>query len=72
MFADDTTVFDNQMKKVIHRLNRVIQNLRDWCVHNKIIVDTEKSEVMIIAPKPFIGPLNPLHFGEDLFNLINS
>ena len=59
LFADDTTVYyiADHIEGVIDGLNRIRKDLNKWCSQNKMTVNSDKTEAMIISLKPFIGPL---------------
>ena len=59
LFADDTTVYyiADHIEDVIDGLNHIPKDLNKWCSQNKMTVNSDKTEAMIISLKPFIGPL---------------
>ena len=42
------------------------------CVKNKLTVNTEKTHVMIISAKPFIGSLQKLSFGNGKIEFVTQ
>ena len=55
----------------IQSLNRIASELYHWCMENKLTVDTDKTEEMLITAKPFVGPLRKLVFGNDNIKFVN-
>ena len=59
LFADDTTIYytGDNVESVVDSLNRIASGLSQWCIENKLTVNTHKTEAMLITAKPFLGPL---------------
>ena len=74
LFADDTTVYyiADHIEDVIDGLNRISKDLNKWCSQNKMTVNSDKTEAMIISLKPFIGPLRPLIFGDSNIKFVTT
>ncbi len=74
MFADDTTAFfiGDNVEIVIEGLNQITKVIHTWCIDNKLTVNTEKTEAMLVTKSPFIGPLQKLIFGEEQINFTDS
>ena len=74
MFADDTTAYiiGENIEEVIDGLNRIAADLHKWCQRNKMTVNTEKTEVMIIKAATFAGPLRLVLFGEKQLRVVTK
>ena len=74
MYADDTTAYcvGKCIEEVVDHLNTITKELNEWCVKNKLTVNTEKTQAMIISAKPFIGPLHKLSFGNDTIEFVTE
>ena len=62
MFVDDTTAYvvaDN-IDTTIGKLNRMANEIQQWCSNNKLTANLDKTEAMIITQRPFIGPTLPI------------
>ena len=72
LFANDTNVYciGTDIEEVIDTLNRIMAEVYDWCVKNKLTVHPGKSEAMILRRIPFIGPLRPLMYGGNLIKFV--
>ena len=72
-FADDTAIYyiGDNVESVVDSLNRIASELYQWCIENKLTVNTDKTEAMLITAKPFVGPLRKLGFGNDNINFVN-
>ena len=72
LFADDTTVYyiGNNIEDVLDGLNRI--DLNQWSVKNKLCINREKTEAMIISLRPFIGPLRPLRYGNKYIKFVSK
>eukprot|EP00112_Aurelia_sp_Birch-Aquarium-sp1_P011809 Seg2483.5 transcript_id=Seg2483.5/GoldUCD/mRNA.D3Y31 product="RNA-directed DNA polymerase from mobile element jockey" protein_id=Seg2483.5/GoldUCD/D3Y31 len=74
MYADDTTascVGDN-VDQVLDGLNKITTSLHSWCVENRLTINTEKTEAMIMSRKHFIGPLKQLSLAEDNIEFVTE
>lgn len=73
LFADDTTIYciGDNVESVVDSLNRIASQLYQWCIENKLTVNTDKTEAMLITAKPFVGPLRKLGFGNDNVKFVN-
>ena len=51
LFADDTAVYsiENNNRDVLDGLNQIAGDLNQWSVKNKLCINSEKSEGMIIS-----------------------
>ena len=74
MYADDTTAYcvGKWIEEVVDHSNTITKELNEWCVKNKLTVNTEKTQAMIISSKPFIGPLHKLSFGNDTIEFVTE
>ena len=74
LFADDTTVYyiADHIEDVIDGLNRISKDLNKWCSQNKMTVNSDKTEAIIISLKPFIGPLRPSIFGDSNIKFVTT
>ena len=71
LFADDTTIYyiGDNVESVVDSLNRIASELYQWCIENKLTVNTDKA--MLITAKPFVGPSRKLGFGKDNIKFVN-
>ena len=69
LFDDDTSAycFRKSPQEVIDTLNHIMGQVHKWCMRNKMSVHPDKSKVMI-RKTPFIGPLRPIYFGNDIIS----
>ena len=67
LFAGDTTIYHigDDVESVADSLNRIASELYQWCMKNKLTVNTDKTEAMLVTAKPFVGPLRKHSFGKD-------
>ena len=74
LFADDTNVYciGNNVEEVVDMLNKVMAQVYDWCMKNKLTVHPGKSEAMIMIKTPFTGPLRPLKYGENYVKFVSA
>ena len=58
LFADDTTIYyiGDNVESLVDSLNLIASELYQWCIENKLAVNTDKTEAMLITAKPFVGP----------------
>ena len=68
MFADDTTIFTirDSVDKVSIVLQEVMNEVRTWCNLNQLTIHEEKTDVLILDSKKFIGPLLPIKLGQNV------
>ena len=73
LFADDTTIYyiSDDVESVADSLNRIASELYQWCNKNKLTVNTDKTEAMLITAKPFVSSLRELSFGKDNIKFVN-
>ena len=73
LFADDTTIYyiGDNVESVVDSLNRIASELYQWCMENKLTVNSDKTEAMLITAKPFVGPLRKFGFGNDNIKCVN-
>ena len=66
LYADDTTIYDKQkdMHTLVKNLQRTLDHLKDWCRQNDIILNTQKTKVMLLATRQ-----KRLHIDESIFVL---
>ena len=74
MYADDTTGYfvHENVECVIESLSKMLQIINQWCIANKLTINTDKTEAMLITKRPFIGPLQRLTLGEKVIDLKES
>ena len=58
LFADHTTIYyiGDNVESLVDSLNLIASELYQWCIENKLTVNTDKTEAMLITAKPFVGP----------------
>lgn len=73
MYADDTTLYcvGKNFDQVCSQLNNILEQLLLWSTMNKLCIHPVKSEVMILSKTSFIGPVPPIHFGNNFINVVN-
>ena len=73
MYADDTTLYcvGKNFDQVCSQLNNILEQLLLWSTMNKLCIHPVKSEVMILSKTGFIGPVPPIHFGNNFINVVN-
>ena len=66
MCADDTTIYTtgNTTGEVAIALQVILDQLQTWCHKNRLIIHEGKCDTVFLDTKPFIGPLNPLVWGD--------
>ena len=66
MYADDTTIytFGDTTDEVARALQVILDQLQTWCQMNRLIIHKGKCDAVLLDTKPFIGPLNPLVWGD--------
>ena len=67
-----TITGEGVLSTVIEGLNQITKVIHMWCIDNKLTVNTEKTEAMLVTNCPFIGPLQKLRFGEEQINFTDS
>ena len=54
----------------------ILQEVRDqvnsWSLKNRLVAYEGKFEAMILNTKPFIGPMKPLKWGDDIIWHVSS
>ena len=60
MYADDTTAFvvSKSVDETTNCLNILASDIQEWCRANKLTAHNEKTEFLIMTPRPFHGPIN--------------
>ena len=74
MFADDTTAYfiGSNVEEVIDGLNRIADTIHHWCIDNKLTINTEKTQAMLITGQKFVGPLRRLSIGGETIQFVDS
>ena len=74
MFADDTTayVIADNIDATINKLNIMASEIHQWCSNNKLTTHLDKTEAMLIALRPFTGPLKPICFGANEIKVVST
>ena len=72
MFADDTNVYciGTNVEEVVDKLNIIMEQVHNWCTKNKLTVHPGKCEAMLVMKTPFIGLLQPLHYGSEYIKFV--
>ena len=54
MYADDSTisVCGKSIQKIQRKLNNYLQKISNWCDENRMVVNVEKTKIMIITSRP--------------------
>ena len=62
MYADDTTAFvvSKSVDEATNFLNILANDIQEWCKANKLTIHSEKTEFLIMTPRPFHGPINSI------------
>ena len=60
LYADDTTAFvvSQTVEGATECLNLLAKDIELWCSSNRLTIHCDKTEYLIITPKPFYGPTN--------------
>ena len=53
-------------------LQEVWDQVNSWSLKNRLVVHEGKFEAMILSTKPFIGPMKPLKWGDDIIWHVSS
>ena len=65
MYADDTTLYaiapNHDLVAII--LNKMLEKLFKWCCQNRLTPHPDKTELMLMSRKKFIGPLQCIKLG---------
>ena len=74
MYADDTTIYviGNSVEDIVIILQEVLDQVNSWTLENRLVVHEGKFEAMILSTKPFIGPMKPLKWGDDIIWHVSS
>ena len=74
MYADDTTIYcvSKTIEDVIEKLNVAAKELHAWCTKNLLTVHTGKTEAMILSNASFVGPLQPVMFGNNMIKYVTE
>ena len=74
LYADDTTFYyiGRNTEEVIDALNVIGKDVGQWCEKNQMSIHTDKSEVMLIRQKDFIGPMHPVKINGETIRYVNS
>lgn len=56
LFADDSNVFviSNDIVTLFRKSNAILQDIQNWLVCNKLVLNTDKTSYMIFKPTQFI------------------
>ena len=60
------------IEDVIEKLNVAANQLNAWCTKNHHTVHTGKTEAMIISNTYFVGPLQPVMFGNNMIKYVTE
>lgn len=74
MYADDTSIYaiGNTVDEISMGLQAILDQVQTWCLKNRLVVHERKSEAMILIISPFIGPMKPLRWGEEVIQYKSS
>ena len=65
MYADDKTLYaiapNHDLVAII--LNKMLEKLFKWCCQNRLTPHPDKTELMLVSRKKFIGPLQCIKLG---------
>ena len=72
LFADDTALYvsNSSLDKCILAMEEVIENLSLWLNENRLLVNTEKTKLMMISPK-HINQLPNIYFNETILEWVS-
>ena len=73
MFADDTTLYciGDSIGDVCSKIQTSIIEIAKWCNRN-VVIHPDKTEIMLLTRKDFIGPLRPIKLGDHVISLVNK
>ena len=60
------------MEEVIDGLNRMADTIHHWCIDNKLTINTEKSQAMLITEQQFVGSMRTLSIGGEDIQFVDS
>ena len=65
LYADDTTIYDiqNELLKLKSNLQSSLHSLREWCIQNGMLLNVEKTKVMLITTRQ-----KRLHIDESILS----
>ena len=74
MYVDDTTIYviGNSVEDIVIILQEVLDQVNSWTLENRLVVHEGKSEAMTLSIKPFIGPMKPLKWGDNVIRYVSS
>ena len=74
MFADDTTLYciGDSIDDVCSKIQASITEIAKWCNRNTLTIHPNKTEVMLLTRKDFIGPLRPIKLGDHEISFVNK
>ena len=74
LFADDVTMYciKKTADEAVAQLDKALDELYDWCILNRLTLDPQKSEAMLICKTRVIGPVALIHIGIDAIDWVNK
>ena len=74
LFADDTTVtmYDNDLVLLTDRMNAELKLLNDWCIKNRLTINTDKTEFIVFSNKNKTTDEPELKIGHDPLSITSS
>ena len=74
MFADDTTLYciGDSMDDVCSKIQVSITEIAKWCNRNISTIHPNKTEILFLTRKDFIGPLKPIKLGDHEISFVNK
>jgi len=74
MFADDMTLYciGDSIDDVCSKIQTSIIEIAKWCNRNVVTIHLDKTEIMLLTRKDFIGPLRPVKLGDHVISFVNK
>ena len=65
LFADDTTLIfnDSNMENLISKFKKDLKNLNEWCKHNRLYINWNKTFIMFVTNKRIHIPTQIIYRG---------
>ena len=76
MYADDTQLYlsaaPNDLPMLVDRIEHCLLDVKDWMLINKLKLNDDKTEVLLINPKSFPVDISCIRIGTEEINFNES
>ena len=76
MYADDTQLYlsaaPNDLPMLVDRIEHCLLDVKDWMLTNKLKLNDDKTEVLLINPKSFLVDISCIRIGTEEINFNES